>query len=111
MVLLTLAGAGSGQAREPAPSPAQKVYLAFCQGCHGATGQGDGLVAANLPRPPPDFSSVAWQRTRTDDQIKDAIRSGMTGKGGSTAMPAFEKVLTKAQVDQVTALIRVMDGM
>jgi len=33
------------------------LYTKYCTHCHGATGGGDGLVAAKLPGPPPSYSS------------------------------------------------------
>lgn len=35
----------------------EKLYTSYCVHCHGATGGGDGKVAAKLPGPPPPYSS------------------------------------------------------
>lgn len=35
------------------------LYIKYCTHCHGASGAGDGLVAAKLPGPPPAYSSGA----------------------------------------------------
>lgn len=32
------------------------LYLANCASCHGASGRGDGPLAADLPRPPADLT-------------------------------------------------------
>lgn len=37
----------------------KELYTKYCVHCHGATGQGDGLVAAKLPGPPPAYTSPA----------------------------------------------------
>ena len=34
----------------------KRLYGIYCQPCHGASGIGDGLVAAKLPGPPPAYS-------------------------------------------------------
>ncbi len=34
----------------------KRLYGIFCTHCHGASGMGDGLVAAKLPGPPPAYS-------------------------------------------------------
>lgn len=34
----------------------EALYGKFCVHCHGATGQGDGLVGGKLPGPPPPYS-------------------------------------------------------
>ncbi len=35
----------------------EELYGKYCVHCHGATGQGDGKVAAKLPGPPPPYTS------------------------------------------------------
>ena len=37
----------------------EALYGKFCVHCHGATGQGDGLVGAKLPGAPPSYSGAA----------------------------------------------------
>lgn len=37
----------------------EELYGKFCVHCHGATGQGDGLVAGKLPGAPPSYTSAA----------------------------------------------------
>ncbi len=34
------------------------LYTKYCVHCHGASGQGDGKVAAKLPGPPPPYTSA-----------------------------------------------------
>lgn len=36
----------------------EELYGKFCVHCHGATGQGDGLVGAKLPGAPPSYSGT-----------------------------------------------------
>jgi mono/diheme cytochrome c family protein len=38
----------------------QILYLAYCQGCHGLEGHGDGPAAASLRIPPADLSQL-WR--------------------------------------------------
>jgi mono/diheme cytochrome c family protein len=37
----------------------EELYGKFCVHCHGATGQGDGLVGSKLPGPPPPYNGGA----------------------------------------------------
>lgn len=37
-------------------APGRAIYVRDCADCHGLSGQGDGPSAADLPRPPRDFS-------------------------------------------------------
>lgn len=36
----------------------EELYTKYCIHCHGASGQGDGKVAAKLPGPPPAYTSA-----------------------------------------------------
>ena len=36
----------------------EELYGKFCVHCHGATGQGDGLVGLKLPGPPPPYTAA-----------------------------------------------------
>jgi cytochrome c oxidase cbb3-type subunit 2 len=38
----------------------RRHFLAFCAGCHGSEGRGDGRLAAQLPVPPRDLVAGAW---------------------------------------------------
>jgi mono/diheme cytochrome c family protein len=68
------------------------VYEQRCAYCHGASGRGDGQVAANLQPRPLDFTAGKFKlRTTetgslpTDDDLTRTILEGMPG----TAMPAW----------------------
>lgn len=54
----------------------QLLYTTHCASCHGATGEGGSG---------PDLTSVSWQRSMTDEQLRAVITRGAPG----TAMPAF----------------------
>ncbi len=68
------------------------VWAANCVRCHAAGGTG-----ARMPGIP-DFTQAAWQRTRSDADLRDAI---VTGRG---AMPSFD--LPEAAVRGLVARIR-----
>jgi mono/diheme cytochrome c family protein len=69
---------------DPNLRAARALFTAMCAGCHGRAGNGDGEA-----RPPgaqlPDFSSAAFQRSRSDQQLAQMIRDG---RG---MMPGFSK--------------------
>jgi cytochrome c6 len=83
-VLLVLAGAA--HAAPPAPAPGQLIYQKNCARCHGK----DGRLGLNGAHDLTKSNLNAFGRTYL-------VTSGM-GK-----MPAFGKVLTQAQVQQVVA--------
>jgi mono/diheme cytochrome c family protein len=65
---------------------ARALWNATCAGCHGRDGRGQGEA-----KPPgaqiPDFTSRAWQASRSDEQVAQVIRDG---RG---MMPGFGKQL------------------
>ena len=77
------------------------VFALQCSGCHGATGLGDGPLARALSKLPPEIGSFAWQAERSDAQIADAIRNGVTG----TAMPP-SRALHETDVAGAVAYLR-----
>ena len=70
---------------EPAPTrSARQIWMGDCAGCHGAVGRGDGQDAAGLSPTVPDFGDPC--RSRTDEQIEQAILHGGEGFEGNPAM-------------------------
>jgi copper resistance protein D len=59
------------------------LYAEHCAGCHGAYGNGDGPLAAALPRRPPNLASRL--ATRREGDLLWSIEMGVAG----TTMPAF----------------------
>jgi mono/diheme cytochrome c family protein len=101
IALCTGAAACSGPAAERATVDAKALYAQACAKCHAEDGSGGLPSVANGPRPI-DLTSAEWQRTRSDDEINAAIR---TGRG---AMPPFADVLTPEQVGALTAHVRTL---
>jgi len=64
------------------------LFLEHCATCHGATGQGDGALAATLPTRPADLSA-AHVDDHTDGDLFWWLTHGMPG----TAMPGWEAQL------------------
>ena len=84
---LALAGlAWSGTAQATAPAPGQLLYQKNCQRCHGK----DGRLGLNGAHDLTKSNLNAFGRTYL-------VTSGM-GK-----MPAFQKLLTAKQIEQVVA--------
>lgn len=57
--LLAAVVAAAGPAAAQDPGAGARSYAAFCAGCHGAGGKGDGPVAELLTLPPPDLTRLA----------------------------------------------------
>ena len=62
------------------------LYDTQCATCHGATGKGDGKMAANIPDPKPsDMTDATWKHGKTDGEIFAVIKDGAKG----TAMRGY----------------------
>lgn len=72
-------------------------YATYCASCHGATGEGDGVVGAALDPKPADFSDPTFWDARDDDQVALAIREGGVAVSRSASMPPWGSVLDEAQ--------------
>lgn len=78
----------------------ENLYTQRCIGCHGASGRGDGPLAASLPVRVPDFRNTVDNKTVT--QIRNVITDG---KG---IMPAFGPALRKPEIQDMVLFVRVL---
>lgn len=68
------------------------LYPSHCSACHGATGQGNGPLAANLPVPPADLTAPhLWMHS--DGELFWWLSHGIEAPDGRPAMPGFQPVL------------------
>lgn len=65
----------------PAPELGPAIWNKQCTGCHGQSGRGDGPAGAATH--PPDMSQLAWQKSKTDAELRLSIQNG------KAAMPKF----------------------
>lgn len=80
------------------------IYRRNCLHCHGVSGAGDGPTAPFLYPTPRDFRPGKYKFTSTPsgrpphrDDLRRTITFGLEG----TSMPAFEPLLTPAEIEQV----------
>ena len=79
-------------------------YAAACASCHGATGGGDGILAAALSVRPPALRDLAVQGRFSDRELTELVLQGRPG----TAMPGFAHTLDAGEVAKVVAFLRVL---
>jgi mono/diheme cytochrome c family protein len=79
-----------------------RTWKAKCASCHGAEGKAD--TETGKKGKIPDFSTAAWQKSKTDDQIKAAIENGAKKEGAE--MDPFKDKLDAASVDGLVQYIR-----
>jgi mono/diheme cytochrome c family protein len=99
---------GSGQPLIP-PGPtshitAANVYGTFCFACHDTNGKGNSTIRTSMPELP-DFTSVSWQKSRTDADLSHSILQGK----GKFMLPMTDK-LGSVDVKQMVALVRGFKG-
>jgi len=89
----------------------QKLYESHCGKCHGMRleGQQDWmkrLPSGRLPAPPHDETGHTWHHT--DEQLLKITLEGLASiaPGYETDMPAFEDVLTEAEVRSIFDYIK-----
>jgi len=70
-------------------------YTDLCAGCHGAGGQGDGVLAANLTRAPSDLTKIAAANGGVfpRNEVMSKIDGYAKGQPHYGAMPAFWPLL------------------
>ena len=84
----------------------QKIYDTQCATCHGATGKGDGKMAASIttgPKPS-DLSDATWKHGSTDGEIFTLIKDGSKGTG----MRAFGSRLKPEDIWNVVNYLRTL---
>ena len=89
----------------------RRIYADDCASCHGRSleGQADWQTAGangRLPAPPHDASGHSWHHP--DSELFLITKKGLTAivPGYESDMPAFEGVLTDAEIEAVLAFIK-----
>jgi mono/diheme cytochrome c family protein len=80
----------------------ERTWKAKCASCHGADGKGETDTGKKAGIP--NYADPAFQKSKTDQQLKDAIANGVkTDKG---EMEGFKDKLDGAQIDALVSYIR-----
>ena len=84
----------------------KEVFQRYCVGCHGDTGAGDGFNSFNLDPHPRDLGDPAFQKSKSNADLADAIRRGGAGVGLTSLMPPWGHTLDERHVGAVVLYIR-----
>jgi high-affinity iron transporter len=76
----------------------RQVFVDRCAACHGDQGFGDGPAANAIEPRPRNFHDPEFWKGRTAEALRAVVAHG---KGPASMMPAFEGVLSDAQIDAV----------
>ncbi len=97
------------------PPPAfqgRRLFVSYCQLCHGPDGKGDGPLAAQMKIKPADLTTTV--RSRSDTILRKIItgegKQTITGRDRhnliSDAMPEWKSVFSDQQIDALIAWLR-----
>lgn len=89
--------------KSPPTTDGPTLFRSACARCHGKEGRGGPPITFGGPSPR-NFHDHAFQASRTDAQIRDAIKNG---KG--SGMPAFGAAFDDAQLKALVAQVRSFD--
>lgn len=114
LLLLTLLAAGASQvsANPPPAYEGRRLYVSYCQLCHGTGGKGDGPLAMEMQISPADLTTTV--RSRSDTILVKIItgngRQTITGRDRhnllSDAMPEWKDIFSESQVKALIAYLR-----
>jgi mono/diheme cytochrome c family protein len=82
----------------------ETLYQRDCAACHGLEGQGDGIMARELPEEPYDWRDPAYLMSASD-----ALLHGKIVRGGmGTGMPGWGNLYTDEEAWAVVAYLRTL---
>ena len=99
------AGAASGSLRGD-PANGKALYAQYCASCHGATGRGDGPVAATLNPRPANHADHAFMATLSDEHLYQVISKGGASVGKSPMMAPWGGVINDQGIKDLIAYLR-----
>ena len=104
--------AGASLANPPPAYEGRRLYVSYCQLCHGVGGNGDGPLAKAMKISPADLTTTV--RSRSDTILMKIIsgegRQTVTGRDRhnllSKAMPEWKDVFSESQIKALIAYLR-----
>lgn len=85
------------------PEVGMQLYEKYCQVCHGAEGDGDGIMTKLMGITPMDHTNPNETNSLDNEQIARRI---LDGKG--RFMPAWRGILSQADVEALVSYIRLL---
>lgn len=102
----------SAYADPPPAFEGRRLYVSYCQLCHGVSGSGDGPLSKEMAITPANLTTTV--RSRSDTILKKIItgegRQTITGRDRhnllSDAMPQWKEIFSETQLDALIAYLR-----
>src|SRR5262249_32135923 len=82
------------------------LYAQYCTTCHGATGHGDGPVAATLNPKPANHADHVFMAGLTDQHLYQVISKGGASVGKSPMMAPWGGVINDQGIKDLIAYLR-----
>jgi len=108
----------------PAPSPASAaadggtLFRTYCATCHGAAGRGDGAMAGQLRRMPPDLTTFATRNGGVfpAERVRQVIDGTGIAAHGDRDMPVWGAVFKRSGTGgdaaaRIDAIVRFLQGL
>ena len=112
LILLIMIYGTALYANPPLSYEGKRLFVSYCQLCHGEDGKGDGPLAKEMRIKPADLTTTV--RSRSDTILRKIItgegRQTITGRDRhnllSDAMPSWKDVFNDKQIDSLIAYLR-----
>jgi mono/diheme cytochrome c family protein len=93
------------------------LFRAYCASCHGAAGRGDGVMAGQLRRAPPDLTAFATRNGGVfpAERLRQVIDGTGIAAHGNRDMPVWGAVFKRATdgnaAARIDAIVRFLEGL
>lgn len=93
------------------------LFRAYCATCHGTAGRGDGVMAGQLRRMPPDLSTFATRNGGVfpAERLRQVIDGTGVAAHGSRDMPVWGTVFKRSSdgdgAARIDAIVRFLEGL
>jgi len=102
-----------------APADGAALFRVYCAACHGATGRGDGVMAGQLRRVPPNLTTFATRNGGVfpAERLRQVIDGTGVASHGDRDMPVWGAVFKRLPVggsdakDRIDAVVRFLQEM
>ena len=109
--ITTTASTAAKPTTDDIPPASRNIFNTRCSTCHGAEGKGNGPAAITLNPKPRNYTDVAWQKSVTDDHLREIIVKGGAAVGKSPLMPPNPDLENKPDVvNGLVAIVRAFSG-
>jgi cbb3-type cytochrome c oxidase subunit III len=88
------------------PARGAALYTTYCWTCHGATGNGNGILSPLFETQPQNLTAPQVLSKRTDAELYNVIRQGGAAAGRSAGMPAWGGLLTQQEIWDLVSYLR-----